>query len=133
MGKNTRKLAAGALAAGAIGYLAGVLTAPKSGKETREDIKVAANKAMREAEQKLKAVLSSLNTRLADARVVSLKLKGKAKDELDEVIKTATVAKDKVREVLSSLHNGEADDPELKKALSDAKKALKHLETYIKK
>jgi hypothetical protein len=35
--------------------------------------------------------------------------------------------------MLSDIHDGDADDPELKKALSDAKNALKNLEQYIKK
>ncbi len=133
MGKNTGKWAAGALALGAIGYVAGILTAPKSGKETRADLKNAATKAKTEAEKKLKAILSDLNTRIDEAKVQGAKLKGKAKDDFDKVLGQATTAKEKVREILSSLHDGDADDPELQKALNDAKKALKHLETYIKK
>lgn len=132
MGKNTGKWAAGALALGAIGYVAGVLTAPKSGKETRADIKNAASKAKTEAEKKLKVVLSELNSRLDEAKKKGSKLTGKAKSEYDKAIVNATAAKDKVREVLSALHDGDAEDPELKKALKDAKDALKHLETYVK-
>lgn len=133
MGKNTGKWAAGALALGVIGYAAGILTAPKSGKETRQDIKNAANKAKTEAEKKLKAVLSELNSKLDEAKKKGINLKGKAKDEFDKAYANAVNAKDKVREVLSALHDGDADDPELKKALKDAKSALKNLETYVKK
>lgn len=132
MGKNTGKWAAGALALGVVGYVAGVLTAPKSGKETRADIKNAANKAKTEIEKKLKTVLSDLNTRLEDVKAKGAKLTGKAKDEYDKAVANAVTAKNKVREVLSALHDGDADDPELKKALEDAKKALKHLEKYAK-
>jgi len=40
MSKDTgKKVALGALIAASVGYVAGVLTAPKSGKETRQDIK----------------------------------------------------------------------------------------------
>jgi len=133
MGKNSSKWAAGALAMGVIGYIAGVLTAPKSGKETRTDIKDAATKAKSEAEKKLKAVLSDLNTQLDKARVHGETLRGKTKQEFEKVVATAQVAKDKVREILSSLHDGDADDPELKKALEDAKSALKNLEKFISK
>ena len=42
MAKTFKKFALGALFAAAIGYIAGILTAPKSGKETREDLKNAA-------------------------------------------------------------------------------------------
>jgi gas vesicle protein len=132
MGKNTGKWAAGALLAGAVGYLAGILTAPKSGKETREDIKNAATKAKTEAEKKLKEVHSELNTRINDLKDKGSELSGKAKDEFSELMDKARSAKEKVREVLSSLHDGDAEDPELQKALTDAKTALKHLEKFVK-
>lgn len=133
MGKNSGKWAAGALALGAVGYLAGVLTAPKSGKETREDIKNAANRTKSEAEKKLKVVLKDLNGRLSEAKAKGATLTGKGKEEYEKVVASAVVAKDKVREILSALHDGDAEDPELKTALDDAKRALKHLEAYVKK
>jgi gas vesicle protein len=133
MGKNSGKWAAGALALGAIGYVAGVLTAPKSGRETRADLKHAAVKAKTDAEKKLKAVLRELNAKLEDTKVHGSKLKGKTKEEYEKIAANAVHAKNKVREVLSSLHDGQADDPELKKALSDAKSALRSLERFIKK
>lgn len=133
MGKNTGKWAGAAVAAGLIGYAAGVLTAPKSGKETRKDIKNAASKARTEAEKKLKGILADLNTRLEDAKVKGANLTGKARDEYDRVVTRALLAKDKVREVLSAIHDGDADDPELKQALKDAKDAIKNLEKYAKK
>jgi gas vesicle protein len=133
MAKNSGKWAAGALAAGAVGYVVGLLTAPKSGKETREDIKNNATKAKVEAEKKLKVVLGELNEKLESAKLTGVKLKGVSKTEFDKATEKAVHAKEKVRQVLSALHNGEADDPELSKALKDAKDALKHLETFIKK
>jgi gas vesicle protein len=133
MSKNSGKWAAGALAAGAVGYLIGILTAPKSGKETREDIRNAAMKAKSEAEKRLKALLSELNQKIEAAKVQGAKLKGKAKVEFDKATQKAVNAKQKVREVLSALHDGDADDPELKQAIKDAKAAIKNLETYVKK
>jgi gas vesicle protein len=133
MSKNSGKWAAGALAAGAVGYLIGILTAPKSGKETREDIRNAAMKAKSEAEKRLKALLSELNQKIEAAKVQGAKLKGKAKVEFDKATQKAVNAKQKVREVLSALHDGDADDPELKQAIRDAKAAIKNLEAYVKK
>lgn len=132
MGKNSGKWAMGALAAGAIGYLAGVLTAPKSGKETRRDIMNAATKAKTEAEKRLKSLHSELSENLDSAKTKASKLKGKSKTELDKVIASASAVKEKVREILSALHEGDASDPELKKALDDAKEALDHLKKYAK-
>ena len=133
MGKNTGKWAAGALLAGIAGYAVGVLTAPKSGRETREDIKRAAGNARSEAEKKFKIILADLNDRLAKAKEKGANLTGKAKKEFDKMYAKATDAKNKVREIISGLHDGEADDPELKNALKDAKDALKHLEKFLKK
>ncbi len=133
MSKNSGKWAFGAVVFGVTGYIVGVLTAPKSGKETRKDIGVAANKAKTDAEKMLKVVLKDLNTQIEKAKEVGNNLRGKAKDDLDKAVAKAIIAKDKVREILSTLHDGDADDPELKKAINDAKSALKNLETYIKK
>jgi gas vesicle protein len=46
------KFALGALIGAAAGFVAGILTAPKSGKETREDIKTVANDAKDKAVKK---------------------------------------------------------------------------------
>lgn len=127
-----KKVAVGALIAGAVGYVAGVLTAPKSGKDTRKDIKNAAVKAKTEAEKKLKELHSELNSKLTLAKKKGANLTGKAKDEFDKVVDKAGVAKEKAREILSALHEGDAEDPDLKKALADAKEALKNLEKYVK-
>ncbi len=134
MSKGTgSKVAMGAAIAGLIGYVAGVLTAPKSGKETRTDIKNATAKAKTEAEKKLKELHSELNVRLEEAKKKASELSGKAKVELEKVIASADAVKEKIRELLSALHDGDADDPDLKKALKDANDALKNLEKFVKK
>lgn len=130
---SSKKIAAGAAVAGIVGYVAGVLTAPKSGKETRQDIRNTATKAKTEAEKKLKELHSELNQKLEVARNKGNELSGKARDEFDKVMTSVDSAKEKVREMLSALHEGDADDPELKQALKDARAALKQLEKYAKK
>ena len=129
---STGKWAIGAAVAGVAGFVAGILTAPKSGKETREDIKHVATKAKSDAEKSLKALHSDLNKRISDVKAKGEELTGKAKDEFDEILGKAKSAKEKVRDVLSTLHDGNPDDPELKKALKDAKDALKSLEKFVK-
>jgi len=126
------KWVAGAAIAGIAGFVAGILTAPKSGKETREDIKTGAVKAKTEAEKKLKEIYSELNTLIDQAQEKGKELSGKAKQEFDEVYKKAVDAKDKVRTIISSLHEGDADDPDLKKALAESKAALTSLQKYMK-
>lgn len=129
---NGKRVAIGAAVAGVAGFVAGILTAPKSGKETRKDIKNAAIKAKSDAEKNLKNMHSELNARLTDVKVKGEELSGKAKDEFNDIVEKAKNAKEKVREVLSSMHDGDAEDPDLKKALKDAKDSLKNLEKFIK-
>lgn len=134
MGKgNAKKIAAGAIIGGVAGYVAGILTAPKSGKETRRDIKKAASKAKTTAERNLKALHSELNTLIEQSKGRARGLSEKAKAEYTKVMNGAKEARQKARELLSALHDGDADDKDLQRAIKEASKALKHLKTYLKK
>ena len=126
-------LAIGGTLAAAAGYVAGLLTAPKSGKETRGDIKNAANETYAKAEKELKKLNSDLSKLIDDAKVKGDQLGAKAKDELSELVAKAKDAKAKVREVISAIHEGDAEDKDLKKAVKDAKTAIDHLGEYLKK
>jgi gas vesicle protein len=130
MGKSG-KIAVGAVIAATAGYIAGVLTAPKSGKETRKDISEKAIKAKREAEARLKVLYSDIERMIADGKKQVDTLGEKAKKEWVVVLKTATAAKDTVREVLSAVHEGDAEDKDLKKAIKEANSAVEHLKTYL--
>lgn len=133
MKDSTKRFAIGALIAGAAGYLAGLLTAPQSGKETRQDIKDTAVKGMREAERQLKKLHTELNDVLAEATERADKLSGKAKEELETAVATTRRAKETAREILSAVHEGRAEDKDLEKAIKDAQKAVTHLKGYLKK
>lgn len=129
---NGKKLAIGALIGATVGFAAGILTAPKSGKETRKDIKKTASKVYREAEKKLKELNGELGDLIEKGTVLAKKGGVKAKAELDAALVTAKDAKQKVKEVISAIKSGETDEPELKKAISEATKAKNHLAKYIK-
>ncbi len=130
---NVKKFAIGAAIAGLAGYVAGILTAPKSGKETRQDVKKAAVKAKTEAEKRLKSLHSELNDLIGQAKQQATKLKKSAGKEFAVALEKAQKAKQKTREILSALHEGDADDKDLKTALSEAKKAASHLKTFLSK
>lgn len=132
MGK-AKKIAIGAAIAGAAGYMAGLLTAPKSGRETRDDLKKAANQGVSEAEKQLKNLHTDLGKAVDEAKTRGEELGGKAQKELRELADKAKDNKEKVREVLSAIHEGDANDKDLKSALVDAKHALDHLKDYLKK
>ncbi len=132
MGKNVKKLAATTLFAAIAGFITGLLTAPKSGKETRQDIKNTANKAKTEAERNLKNLHSELSQLVNQGQAKAKSLKSKTREELQAAVEKGSVAKDKAREMLSALHDGEAEDKDLQKAVTESKKAINHLKKFIK-
>lgn len=130
---STKKIAVGAVFAAAAGYVAGILTAPKSGKETRKDIKDAAVKARSEAEKTLKKLYGELNELIEKGKNQTKKLNESAKTQLAGLLTQAQFAKEKVRVLISSVHEGDADDKDLQKAIDEAKKATEHLKTFLSK
>ena len=131
--KKSSKWALGALLAGIAGYVAGILTAPKSGKETRQDIKEGVEHGMAEAEKQLKKLHTQMSDLLGEAKTKATTLKGTAQSDLQTAIEKTTAAKEKARLLLSALHEGGAEDKDLKKAIDEANKAVAHLKTYLKK
>ncbi len=128
------KIALGAVIAAAAGYVAGMLTAPKSGKETRADIKNKANEVYISAEKELKKLHTELNDRLQVAGEKVTELKEKGGKQFDDAVAQAKKAKDKAREMLSGIHaGGEVDDKDLKTAIADATHAVENLRKYLKK
>ncbi|HEX7368390.1 MAG TPA: YtxH domain-containing protein [Candidatus Saccharimonadales bacterium] len=134
MGKGTaKKFAIGAGLAALAGYLAGILTAPKSGKETREDIKDTTKKSLSEAEKQLKKLHTELGGLIDQAKDTGGELSEKTRERLDDLLEKARDSKEKARELLSALHEGEADDKDLDRAISEATKAIDHLRSYLSK
>src|ERR1700730_11988703 len=107
MGKTVKKFAIGTLFAAVVGYIAGILTAPKSGKETRDDIMDAAVKSKAEAEKQLKRLHTEMTTMLSQAKERSEDLKGKAREDIDEAMKMVQAVKEKARDMLSAVHEGD--------------------------
>lgn len=111
MAKNTaRKFAVGTLIAGVVGYVAGILTAPKSGKETRGDIKKVTAKSLGEAEKQLKNLRNELNGLLEEAKTRGVSLSGRAQKELDDLVENSKRTREKAGEILNALREGNAED-----------------------
>lgn len=128
-----RRLAIGSGLAAAAGYLAGILTAPKSGRETRDDLRAAAEHSRIEGEKELKRLHTELDKVIKDAKAGSGKLGIKAKAELNDLVAKAKDTKEKTREVISAIHEGDAEDQDLKRAIRNANLAIKNLRKYLKK
>ena len=60
------------------------------------------------------------------------KLEDSAKKQFDAAVKAATLAKDKAREMLSAIHEGDAEDKDLQKAIDDVNAAISHLRKFMK-
>lgn len=133
MSKFAKRFAIGAAVAGAAGYLAGLLTAPQSGKDTREDIKDAAHRGMSEAEKDLKKLHTELSKLLEELDTTRGKVKGRAQNEISQLFDKAKDTKEKAREMISAVHEGDAEDKDLRKAIQDANAAIDHLKDYLKK
>ncbi len=133
MSKRSRNFALGTAVAAAVGYLAGVLSAPKSGKETRKDIARTASKARIEGEKQLKNLHSELNILLEKSSLKTKEIGNQASREYQKALKQANIAKDKARMLLSALHDGDADDPNLKAVIEEVKLAKENLAKFVKK
>jgi gas vesicle protein len=125
--------AIGTFVAAGAGYLAGILTAPKSGKETRQGITNSATKAKMDTEKQLKKLHSDLTDLVKQGDAASKKAKDKAKTEIQDATTKAKNAREKSRELLSALHNGDIEDPNLQAAVAEIKQAKTNLVKYIKK
>ncbi|HEY4160693.1 MAG TPA: YtxH domain-containing protein [Candidatus Saccharimonadales bacterium] len=126
-----KAFAVGAALSALAGYVAGILTAPKSGRETRADIRDRAQASYATAEKELKKLHTELTDVLNEVgdRIESFK----NRRDVDEALKKGRHAKQKAREVLSTLHEGEAEDTDLRKAIKDATDAIEHLRNFLKK
>lgn len=131
--KKDGKWALGAAAAAGIGFIAGVLSAPRSGKRTRQKLAKSASKAKVDSEKQLKKLYSELNDNLGEAEKRLKTAKAGANQELKKQVAAAKKTKDKVKLLLSALHNGDADDPDLKVMIDEAKNAKANLAKFFKK
>lgn len=131
--KVLKGVAIGAAIAGAAGYIAGVLSAPAEGKKTRKKLQKTAVASMGEAERQLKALHTELGELVSEAKTHSGKMSDHAQKKLNGALDNARLAKDKLRGVLSAVHEGEASDKDLSNALEDARRSLEHLKQYLKK
>ncbi len=128
-----KKLALGAVVGAAVGFATGILTAPKSGKETRADIANKAGEIKDDAEEQLKKADEELRSLLKEAKSKTLSLSSQARTEFNEAVVKAKDAQNKASVILKAVRAGEADDPQLDKAVKQAKQAQKNLAKFLKK
>jgi gas vesicle protein len=135
MGKNNhtgRKFAISAIVAGVTGYLAGILTAPQSGKDTRNDIAGKAGDVKATAEEQLQSASDELKGLIKETKSKTIALSSQAREEFNEAVVKAKDAQNKATTVLKAVKAGKADDPQLNKAVKQAKQAQKNLARFLR-
>lgn len=137
MDKNTTKKVAASLLLGlAVGYVAGVLTAPKSGKETRQDIKDAANKAYKQAEARLKDAYSDLSDLVEIGTNKAHEFSARGREQFNKLSAQAVSAQLKLKSALANLRSKGEDamaDEDLQSAIDSAQEAKDHLKDFLSK
>lgn len=129
---TAKKVALGSAIAGAVGYLAGILSAPKSGKQTRHDIASKAGEAKDTAEDQLHQVNEELKDLIKNTKDKTAGMGSTARAEYNETLIKAKDAQNKAGEVLKAVKSGGADNPDLDKAIRQAKQAARNLGKYLK-
>jgi gas vesicle protein len=107
-----KKFGLGILIGAAAGVVTGLLTAPKSGKETRKDLKNKAGELKGTAERKLKEAHKELDKLSNEAKDKAKELQGKAKEEMDAYAHKADDLKERVKSAITSIKSGDDDNDE---------------------
>jgi gas vesicle protein len=128
-----KKVAIGTSIAAVAGYVAGLLTAPKRGQDTRDDILDVAEKGKVDLEKEFKGISREIGHVVRDAKKKSVKVNKKGQAEIRTMVEKSLDNKEKLREVISAIHDGSAEDEDLKRAVKNANSAIEHLKDYIKK
>jgi gas vesicle protein len=131
MKKNSRNIIVGAILVGAASYVAGILTAPKKGKETREDIRHASVNFKISLEKSLKKLYADSSQQLERALHVNQKLTAQTKKELDLLVASVKHAKDRIKIYLTSLRDGEIEEEEITLLLSDGRDNTERLKFFV--
>lgn len=129
---TVRKLAIGSVIAGVAGYVTGVLTAPQSGKETRQDIADKADDVKQSVEDQLSDIDQELNDLIKTAKKKTMALSSNARAEFNEAVIKAKDAQNKTGQMLKAVKAGEASDPDLNKAVKQAHQAANNLGKFFK-
>lgn len=135
MGKKrvAERIALGAALAGVAGYIAGILSAPSSGRKTRAQLKKSAEGGLDDVEAQLKKLQNELSDLVTEAKKRGAPLGDRAERRFGTAMDSANVAKDKLYEVVGSLKKGQTNDKDLQNALADAKRAIDHLRDFLRK
>jgi gas vesicle protein len=130
---KAKKIAVGAVVGAAAGFVAGVLLAPKSGKETREDLKNGSKKVVKEADKQLKGLHDDLSKIVDKVESRASDMTEAAKKEAADAVAKAKKSRDQVATVMTAVRSGNSTDEDLDIAIKNASSAIDSLKKYLKK
>src|SRR5581483_4152700 len=81
-----RKIAIGSALAGLAGYVAGILTAPRSGRQTRDEISRKAGDIKEDTEAQLNDLNDELKQLIKNTKVKTIALSSSARAEFNEAV-----------------------------------------------
>jgi gas vesicle protein len=121
-----------------LGALAGVLLAPKSGKETRSHIKDKVKGTYLDFAERLETMSDEVGGRVDSLKEAAKELKGEAKEESQELIRRAEVLKQDLRVSATNLSKSGVEAKEgalkqVKQLLGEGADVMSELERITKK
>lgn len=128
---KSSKFGIGVIFGAIAGAVAALLSAPKSGKETREELKKVADNFGADAEKKLKALHAEAAKLIEKCETESKKLSGTAKKDADQALVKANQIKDRVKKYIAEVKNGDENSEDL--SIDDLKAELKNIEASFTK
>lgn len=131
MGKDVKNVGMALIVGLSAGYALGILTAPKSGKDTRDDLKEVGSKAYKAAEARLKGSYEDLSEVIANASRQTKKLGAKGRAELDDLLAAAHDAQGRVKQLITSVRRGDATEDQFEDVVKAAQVAKDKLEDFI--
>jgi len=126
MNSKTKKIGGG-IGLALAGFVAGILSAPRSGKRTRDKLKNAAD--IKTIEKELKGVYEETKQDLSQLSKDYPKLTERLREARDEALSSQA----KVKEILKDVAGKASSDADLSAALKESKKALNSLKKYLSK
>ena len=120
--KHTKGFIKGTLIGAALGSIAALLLAPKSGKETQADIKDKARKVVKDVDQKVSDMQAELDGRIDDFKEVARDLRGEAYEESQKLITRAELLKRDLQDSAGRL--GQSGKTAKDDAVVDAKRLV---------
>ena len=132
MEKQEKKgLAIGAVIGAVAGVITGILFAPKSGKETRQDIKNTAIKVNRKVQTDIDKIQKESKELIAKVELKAKNAGGKVSTNAKKHVSEAKHGVENLTTVVKSFKAGKASDKDLDNAIKQAKKAKDSIKAFL--